>query len=91
MKRALLSVIFIVSSAAVSVGTHADDYQYPRKDCDEIFIGIAGLLKEADNQWISLKSTPEGSAESVERAEKLYWLTAVAANYTAVYEAFCKS
>ena len=90
MKYILVTIMFIFSSTAIA-GSHSSDYKYPKKDCDELFIAIADLLEETDNQWIFLNDLPEDSNESVKRAEKIYWLTSLAANYTTVYEAFCKS
>jgi len=75
--------MFIFSSTAIA-GSHSSDYKYPKKDCDELFIAIAELLEEADNEWIFLDDLSK-------RAEKIYWLTSLAANYTTVYEAFCKN
>ena len=90
MKNILLTIILIFSSTAIA-GDHSGDYKYPKNDCNELFIAIAELLKEADNHWIFLSDLPEDSAESVKRAEKIYWLTSVAANYTTVYETFCEN
>jgi len=80
--------MFIFSSTAIT-GSQSSDYKYSTKDCDELFIAIAKLLEEVDKHWIFLDDLPEDSYESVKRAEKIYWLTSVAANYTTVYESFC--
>ena len=88
MKNILLTIILIFSSTAIA-GSHSSDYKYPKNDCDELFIAIAELLEEADNHWIFLNDLPEDSTESIKRAEKIYWLTTIASNYTTVYEAFC--
>ena len=88
MKNIILTIILIFSSTAIA-GSHSSDYKYPKNDCDELFIAIAELLEEADNHWIFLNDLPENSTESIKRAEKIYWLTTIASNYTTVYEAFC--
>ena len=90
MKNIFLTIMLIFSSTVIA-GSHGSDYKYPKNDCDELFIAIAELLEETDNQWIFLNDLPEDSNESVKRAEKIYWLTSLAANYTTVYEAFCKN
>jgi len=89
MKRILISIIFIFVSLGVK--GHSNDQDYPSKDCDEIFIGVVQLLKEADNHWDDLESMSENSTEADKLAEELYWFTSIAANYTTVYEAFCKN
>jgi len=88
MKNIILTIILIFSSTAIA-GSNSSDYKYPKNDCDELFIAIAELLEEADNHWIFLNDLPEDSTESIKRAEKIYWITTIASNYTTVYEAFC--
>ncbi len=90
MKYILLTIVFIFSNT-VYAGSHSNDYKFPKEDCDELFIGITGLLEEANNHWIFLKDLPENSTESLNRAEDIYWLTSLAANYTTVHEAFCNN
>ena len=58
MKYILPTIMFIFSCTAVSAGSHSNDYQYPKKDCEELFIAIAELLEEADKHWIVLKDMP---------------------------------
>ena len=88
MKNIILTIILIFSSTAIA-GNHSGDYKYPKNDCNELFIAIAELLDEADKHWIFLNDLPEDSDESIKRAEKIYWLTTIASNYTKVYETFC--
>jgi len=90
MKYISFTIMFIFSSTAIA-GSQNSNHKYPKNDCDELFIGIAELLEETDNQWIFLNDLPEDSNESAKRAEKIYWLTSLAANITTVYEAFCKN
>ncbi len=54
-----------------------------------MFIAVAELLEEADKHWVFVKDMLEDSSELVTRAEEIYWLSTIAANYTSVYEAFC--
>ena len=88
MKNILIAIILIFSKTAIA-GSHSGDYKYPKNDCDGLFVAIAELLDEADNHWIFLNDLPKDSTESIKRAEKIYWLTTIASNYTNVYEAFC--
>ena len=88
MRNILLAIMLIFSTTAIA-GSHSGDYKYPKNDCDELFVAIAELLEEADNHWIFLNDLPEDSTESIMRAEKIYWLTSLAANYTTVHESFC--
>ena len=88
MKYISFTIMFIFSSTAIA-GSQNSNHKYPKNDCDELFVAIAELLEEADNHWIFLNDLPEDSTESNKRAEKIYLLTSVAANYTTVYESFC--
>lgn len=88
MNNIFLTIMLIFSSTVIA-GSHSSDYKYPKNDCDELFIAIAELLEDADNHWIFLNDLSDDSAESIKRAEKIYWLTTIASNYTTVYEAFC--
>ena len=88
MKYILISLIFLFNSTAIA-GDHSSGYKYPKKDCDELFVGIAELLKEAENNWTLLKNMSDDSNESIKLAEKISWLTSMAADYTTVHEAFC--
>ena len=72
----------LIFSSTVIAGSHSSDYKYPKNDCDELFIAIAELLEDADNHWIFLNDLSDDSAESIKRAEKIYWLTTIASNYT---------
>ena len=51
---------------------------------------IGALLGEADESWKKLEALPDGSLERIKPSGEIQWLTDVAANYTAVYETFCK-
>jgi len=88
MKYILITLMFVFTSIAIA-GDHNSGYKYPKKDCDELFVAIAELLKETDNNWTLLKNMSDDSNESIKLAEKISWLTSMAADYTTVHKAFC--
>ena len=83
----IISLIF--GATAVSAGSHSKDYEFPKKDCQEMFAGIGGLLEEADKEWAYLEEIPEGLPDALEHAAKIQWYVGLAANYTTIFEAFC--
>ena len=89
MKKLLLTISLIFGATSVSAGSHSKDYEFPKKDCREMFAGIGGLLEEADKEWAYLEKIPEGSPDAFEHAAKIQWYVGLAANYTTIYEAFC--
>ena len=89
MKYIILTISLILGATAVSAGSHGKDHKFPKKDCQEIFAGIGGLLEEADKEWAYLEKNPESSPTALERAAKIEWYVGLAANYTTIYEAFC--
>ena len=89
MKKLLLTISLIFRATSVSAGSHSKDYEFPKKDCREMFAGIGGLLEEADKEWAYLEKIPEGSPDALEHAAKIQWYVGLAANYTTIYEAFC--
>ena len=89
MKHIILTISLILGATAVSAGTHGKDHKFPKKDCQEIFAGIGGLLEEADKEWAYLEKNPESSPTALERAAKIEWYVGLAANYTTIFEAFC--
>ena len=89
MKKLLLTLSLIFGVMSVSAGSHSKVYEYPKKDCREMFAGIGGLLEEADKEWAYLEKIPEGSPDALEHAAKIQWYVSLAANYTTIYEAFC--
>ena len=88
MKKLLLTISLIFGSTSVSAGSHSKDYEFPKKDCREMFAGIGGLLEEADKEWAYLKKIPESSPDAFEHAAKIQWYVGLAANYTTIFEAF---
>ena len=89
MVRIFFTISLIFGATSVSAGSHNKDYEFPKKDCREIFAGIGGLLEEADKEWAYLEKIPEGSPDALEHAAKIQWYVGLAANYTTIYEAFC--
>ena len=89
MKHILPTTSLILGATAVSAGSHGKDHKFPKKDCQEIFAGIGGLLEEADKEWAYLEKNPESSPTALERAAKIEWYVGLAANYTTIFEAFC--
>ena len=89
MKHIALTISLIFGATAASAGSHSKDYEFPKKDCQEMFAGIGGLLEEADKEWAYLEKNPESSPNALERAAKIEWYVGLAANYTTIFEAFC--
>ena len=89
MKHIALTISLIFGATAVSAGSDSKDYEFPKKDCQEMFAGIGGLLQEADKEWAYLEKNPESSPTALERAAKIEWYVGLAANYTTIFEAFC--
>ena len=89
MKQLILTISLILSAMSLRAGSHSKDYEFPKKDCQEMLGGIGGLLEEADKEWAYLKKIPEGSPDALEHAAKIQWFVGLAANYTTIYEAFC--
>ena len=89
MRHLILTISLILGATATSAGSTSKDYDFPKKDCQEIFAGIVGLLEEADKEWAYLEDNPAGSPDALEHAAKVQWYVDLAANYTTIYEAFC--
>ena len=89
MKHIILTTSLILGATAVSAGIHGKYHEFPKKDCQEMFAGIGGLLEEADKEWAYLEKNPESSPTALERAAKIEWYVGLAANYTTIFETFC--
>ena len=89
MKQLILTISLILSAMSLRAGSHSKDYEFPKKDCQEMLGGIGGLLEEADKEWAYLEKIPEGSPDALEHAAKIQWYVGLAANYTTIFEAFC--
>ena len=77
MKKVLIILFFLL----ITNNTHAKGHKYPEEVCKEIYQGIGYFLKEADVLW-----KKRGSSND----KKALMYTQAAANYTVVYESFCK-
>ena len=89
MKHILLTISLIFGATAASANSYIKYYEFPKKDCHEMFTGIGGLLEEADKEWAYFEENPEGSPDALEHAAKIQWYVGLAANYTTILEAFC--
>ena len=89
MRHILFTIFLILGASAASAGSDSKDYEFPKKDCQEMFAGIGVLLEEADREWAYLEKNPESSPTALERAAKIEWYVGLAANYTTIFEAFC--
>ena len=89
MKHLTLTISLILGATAATSGSHSKDYEFPLKDCQEMFAGIGGLLEEADKEWAFLEENLEDSPDALEHAAKIQWYVGLAANYTTIFEAFC--
>ena len=89
MIHILLNILLIFGATAASASNYIKYYEFPKKDCHELFAGIGGLLEEADKEWAYLEEIPEGSPDALEHAAKIQWYVGLASNYTTILEAFC--
>ena len=89
MKHLTLTISLILGATAATSGSHSKDNEFPKKDCQEMFVGIGGLLEEADKEWAYLEENPQDSPDALEHAAKIQWYVGLAANYTTIFEAFC--
>ena len=77
MKNILIILFFLL----ISNNTFAKGHKYSKEVCKEIYQGIGYFLKEADVLW-----KKRGSSND----KKALLFSQAAANYTVVYESFCK-
>tara|TARA_B100001769_G_scaffold76836_1_gene57927 strand:+ start:371 stop:601 length:231 start_codon:yes stop_codon:yes gene_type:complete len=59
MKQLILTISLILGATASIAGSYIKYYEFPKKDCQEMFAGIGGLLEEADKEWAYLEKTPK--------------------------------
>ena len=76
MKKSILKTLIILTFFSIS---YAEEKKYDQKTCEEIYVGIAYFLKAADKHWKETKN---------EKKAAMYADTA--ANYTTIYNTFCK-
>ena len=89
MKHIPLAILLTIGATAVSADSYIKYYEFPKEDCQEMFIGIGGLLEEADKEWAYLEQNSESSPKAIENAAKIQWYVGLAANYTTILKAFC--
>ena len=88
MKKLIITISLILAATAVSADSYIKYYEFPKEDCQEMFIGIGGLLEEADKEWAYLEQNSESSPKAIENAAKIQWYVGLAANYTTILKAF---
>jgi len=76
LKKLILKILIILTFFSIS---HAEENKYDQKTCEDIYVGIAYFLKVADKHWKETKD---------EKKAAMYADTA--ANYTTIYNTFCK-
>ena len=76
LKILILKILIILTFYSIS---HAEEKKYDQKTCEDIYVGIAYFLKVADKHWKETKD---------EKKAAMYADTA--ANYTTIYNTFCK-
>ena len=76
LKKLILKILIILTFYSI---LHADEKKYDQKTCEDIYVGIAYFLKVADKHWKETKD---------EKKAAMYADTA--ANYTTIYNTFCK-
>tara|TARA_B100001121_G_C18399667_1_gene484801 strand:+ start:48 stop:326 length:279 start_codon:yes stop_codon:yes gene_type:complete len=89
MKHILLAISLTIGATAVSAESYIKYYEFPKKDCQEMFAGIGGLLEEADREWAYLEQNPESSPDAFKHTAKIQWYIGLAPNYTTIRKAVC--
>ena len=88
-----IALLFVSPMLAACADMHSrvgNDVKPSKSDCMETALIIGTLLGAADESWKKFEALPEDSPERIKPAGEIQWLTGVAANYTSVYETFCK-
>ena len=86
--RVLISCVFaVLFSATQSLADGEMEKSYSTKDCQAMSGMIDFLLGFAGEKWKQQKANPDKK----EIALEISWAMDLAANYTTVYVAFCKS
>ena len=76
MKKILKITLLLILFCNTSI---AEDKKYSQKTCEEIYGAIGYFLKVADDHWKKTKDE-----------DKAMKYSQTAANYTTIYQAFCK-
>ena len=76
MKKILLTIFVLIMSYNI---LNADEKKYDHMTCSEIYVAVGYFPKEADVHWKKTKNE-----------EKALEYSQAAANYSTVYQTFCK-
>ena len=55
MKYILLTISLIFGAMSLSAGSHSKDYEFPKKDCQEMLGGIGDYLRKQIKNGLILK------------------------------------
>lgn len=98
MKKLLLVSVMFISASLIADGhdkkekntkermQNHPNYLISFKDCKETKEGIGGLLFAADSAWKEVEMSPENQ----EKWEEAIVLVDLAANYSTIYDVWCK-
>ena len=76
MKKILLTIFVLIMSGNTLI---ANEKKYDQMTCSQIYVAVGYFLKEADVHWKKTKNE-----------EKALEYSEAAANYSTVYQTFCK-
>ena len=76
MKKILLTTFVLILSCNI---LNANEKKYDHMTCSEIYVAVGYFLKEADVHWKKTKDE-----------DKAIKYSQAAANYSTVYQTFCK-
>ena len=76
MKKILLTIFVLIMSCNTLI---ANEKKYDHTTCSQIYVAVGYFLKEADVYWKKTKNQ-----------EKALEYSQAAANYSTVYQTFCK-
>tara|TARA_B100001758_G_scaffold135042_1_gene116240 strand:- start:200 stop:430 length:231 start_codon:yes stop_codon:yes gene_type:complete len=59
MKQLILTISLILGATASIAGSYIKYYEFPKKDCQEMFAGMGDYLKKQIKNGLILKKTPK--------------------------------
>ena len=80
-KKKFAVILFLLTIISFSTNTYSKHHVYSKETCKDIYIGIGYFLKESNKLWKKRGSSNDRKALMYSQA---------AANYTTVYNSFCK-